>query len=228
MSNVMKLTLAVVLALAAAGLNAIWLSAEKHPPTYVAAAADLPAGQVISLNMMAEVPIPGDPEKLRATLIPWASRATILGIKATRPFIRGDMFFQSDIKAPLELAEFEVLGPFKLISVGSRFTQGNGKPEEAGLDSSGNNITIAVNANFDERTRRLLQIFDPSRGANKDKAVRIVAIQVIPKEQQKNSAVPDDKNVVFQPISLDGITNIPRVLLAGDVIRFVIPAHSSL
>jgi hypothetical protein len=228
MSNVLKLTLAVVLALAAAGLNAIWLSAEKHPPTYVAAAADLPAGQVISANMMAEVPIPGDPDKLRATLIPWASRATILGIKATRPYIRGDMFFQSDIKAPLELAEFEVLGPFKLIGVGSRFTQANGKPDEAQLDSSGNNITIAVNANFDERTRRLLQIVDPSRGANKDKPVRIVAIQVVPKEEQKNSAAPDDKNVVYQTISLDGITNVPRVLLAGDVIRFVIPAHSSL
>lgn len=228
MSNVMKLTLAVLLALAAAGLNAIWLSAEKHPPTYVAAAVDLPAGQVITLNAMAEVPIPGDPTKLSASLIPFASRTTLLGIKTTRPYIRGDMFFQSDIKAPLELAEFEVLGPFKLISVGSRFTQPNGKAEEAQLDSSGNNITIAVNANFDERTRRLLQIVDPSRGANKDRPVRIVAIQVIPKEEQKNSPAPDDKNVVFQTISLDGITNVPRVLLAGDVIRFVIPAHSSL
>ncbi len=113
----------MVLALAAAGLNAIWLSAEKHPPTYVAAGTDLPAGQVITDEMLMPVPIPGDPEKLRASLIPLGSRATLLGIKTTRPYIRGDMFFQSDIKAPLELAEFEVLGPFKLISVGSRFTE---------------------------------------------------------------------------------------------------------
>ena len=228
MSNVMKLVLAVVLALAAAGLNAVWLSAEKHPPTYAAAAVDLPAGEVISLSAMTEVPIPGDPEKLRATFIPFANQATLLGIKTTRPYIRGDMFFQSDIKAPLELAEFEVLGPFKLISVGSRFTQANGKLDESALDASGNNITIAVNANFDERTRRLLQIVDPSRGANNEKPARIVAIQVIPKEEQKNSPAPNDKNVVYQTISLDGITNVPRVLLAGDVIRFVIPAHSSL
>jgi hypothetical protein len=228
MSNVMKLVLAVVLALAAAGLNALWLSAEKHPATYVAAAVDLPAGQAITAEAMTEVPVPGDPDKLRATLIPWASRATILGIKSTRPFIRGDVFFQSDIKAPLELAEFEVLGPFKLISVGSRLTQPTGKADEAQLDSGANNITIAVNANFDERTRRLLQIVDPSRGPNKDRPARIVAIQVVPKEQQKSSPVPDDKNVVYQTISLEGITNVPRVMLAGDVIRFVIPAHSSL
>ena len=42
------------------------------------------------------------------------------------------------------------------------------------------------------------------------------------------SDAPDDKHVVYQTISLDGITNVPRVILAGDVIRFVIPAHSSL
>ena len=75
MSNVMKLTLAVVLALAAAALNAVWLSAEKHPATYVAAAADLPMGQAITNEMLTDVPVPGDPEKLRASLIPSASRA---------------------------------------------------------------------------------------------------------------------------------------------------------
>ncbi|HEX4412730.1 MAG TPA: SAF domain-containing protein [Lacipirellulaceae bacterium] len=228
MSNVMKLVLAVVLALAAAGLNAIWLSAEKHPATYVAAAVDLPAGEVITADAMTAVPVPGDADKLKASLIPFDNKATLLGLKTSRAYNRGDMFFQSDIKAPLELAEFEVLGPFKLISVGARFTQNNGKVEESQLDSSGNNITIAVNANFDERTRKLLQIVDPTRTAGKDKPVRIVAIQVVPKEEQKNSPAPADKNVVFQTISLDGITNVPRVLLAGDVIRFVIPAHSSL
>ena len=36
MSHVAKLSIAVVLALLAAGLNAMWLSAEKRPPTFVA------------------------------------------------------------------------------------------------------------------------------------------------------------------------------------------------
>jgi len=227
MSNVTKLTLAVVLALAAAALNAAWLSAEKHPATYVAAAADLPVGQVITNEMLSDVPIPGNPDQLRASLIPSASRAILLGRMTFRNYIRGDMFFQRDNKPQEQLAEFEVLGPFKLIGVGARFTEVNTKQDESQLDASGNNITIAVNANFDERTRRLLQIVDPSRGPIRDRAARIVAIQVIPKEEQKGLAA-DDKNVVYQTISLEGITNVPRVLLEGDVIRFVVPAQNSL
>ena len=41
MGNVLKLLLAVVLALAAAGLNAMWLTAEKRPPVFVVANVDL-------------------------------------------------------------------------------------------------------------------------------------------------------------------------------------------
>jgi hypothetical protein len=228
MRNVVKLLLAVALALGAAALNAMWLSAEKHAPVFVAASTDLPAGEVITDAHLAAVPIPGDFNTLRASLIPYGNRAILLGLKASRNYYRGDMFFPGDIQAPLQLPEFEVLGPFKLISVGSRFTEAAAKPGEQQIDASGNNITIAVNANFDERTRKLLQIVDPSRGPNRDRSTRIVAIQVIPKEDQKASAVADDKNVVYQTIALDGITNVPRVLLAGDVIRFVVPAHTSL
>lgn len=225
MNNVAKLSLAVVLALIAAALNAIWLSAEKRPTMYVAASTDLAAGQQISEAMLAPVPVPGNPDTLRASLIPYANRAILLGLKTSRIYIRGDMFFQRDIKAPLELASFDVLGPFKLISVGSRFTQANSKQDESQLDASGNNITIAVDAKFDERTRKLLQIIDQGRGPNR--ATRIIAIQVIPKEEQTAAPPVDEKNVVYQTVQLDGIANVPRVLLAGDVIRFVIPKNDS-
>ena len=225
MSNVTKLSLAFVLALAAAALNAMWLSAQKKPTTYVAAAEDFAAGQVITADMLAPVPVPGNPEALRASLIPFDSRAILLGMKTSRIYIRGDMFFQRDIQAPKELAKFELLGPFRLIGVGSRFTEPNSKQDESQLDASGNNITIAVNANFDERARRLLQIIDPGRSENR--AMRIIAIQVVPKEEQTAVTTTDDKNVVYQTVQLDGIANVPRVLLAGDVIRFVIPASDT-
>lgn len=228
MSNVMKLSLAVVLAFAAAALNAVWLSAEKHPTTYVAAGIDIVAGTFITDAMLMPIPVPGDPDTLRASIIPYSSMPTLLGSPAVRTYVRGDMFFQRDIKAPLELAQFEVLGPFRLISVGQQFTQANAKKDETQSDSGGNTITIAVSANFDERTRRLLQIIDPSRSPNRDKARRIVAIQVVPKEEQTASPPAEEKNVVYQTVQLEGIANVPRVLLAGDVIRFVIPAHDSL
>jgi hypothetical protein len=227
MGNVLKLLLAVVLALAAAGLNAVWLTAEKRPPEFVMANADLPAGQTITNEMLGSIPVPGKKDTLSTALIPYANRAILLGLKTSRDYHRGDVFFQRDITAPRQLAEFEVLGPFKLISVGGRFTDQGKKDEVGGGDSAGNNITIAVSANFDERTRKLLQIVDPTRAA-KDKTTRIIAIQVVPKEDLATSQLSEDKQVVYQTISLEGITNVPKVLLVGDVIRFVVPAHSTL
>src|SRR5207244_1188615 len=97
MNNVMKLSFAVVLALAAAALNVLWLSAEKRPTMFVAAGADVPAGQPITNEMLAPVPVPGDSDTLRASLIPYANRAILLGMKTPRNYIRGDIFFQRDI-----------------------------------------------------------------------------------------------------------------------------------
>jgi hypothetical protein len=228
MSHAAKLSFAIVLALVAAALNALWLSAEKRPALFVAAATQLPVGEPITDEMLTPVAVPGDASKLRASLIPYPDRAILLGMKTPRDYIGGDMFFQRDIQAPKELASFELIGPFRLISVGERFTKAGTQPEENQLDPGGNTITIAVSANFDERTRRLLQIIDPNRNPNREKITRIIAVQVVPKEEQATSAAIDDKNVVYQTIQLEGIANVPRVLLAGDVIRFVVPAHDSL
>ena len=122
-----------------------------------------------------------------------------------------------------------MLGPFKLISVGERFKSAGSAEPDAQASEGGNNVTIAVSSNFDERTRRLLDIIDPSRvGDSTKQAMRIVAVQVIPKNELSPSAKLDDKNVVYQTVSLDGIENVPRVLLEGDVVRFVVPAADSL
>ncbi len=227
MSHVTKLSLAVGLAFAAAALNAMWLSAEKRPPTFVAAKTDLLAGKEITDAVLTEVPVPGNPAKLRESLIPYANRTILLGRKAPRNYARGDMFFQRDIQAPLELAEFEVLGPFRLVSIGDRFKQA-GQTDEKNFDPSGNNVTIAVSKDFDERTRRLLEIIDPNRRPGIAQTAKIIAVQVIPKEQQSSVPAADDKNIVYQTVSLQGIENVPRVLLEGEVIRFVIPASTSL
>lgn len=229
MSHVSKLSFAIVLALIAAGLNAMWLSAAKRPPSFVAVSVDVPEGQQFTDEMLTSVPVPGDSDKLRQSLIPYESRAILYGMKAPRSYIAGDVVFERDVQAPLELAKFEVLGPFQLISVGERFKTPDAEQQDAQASEGGNNVTIAVDANFDERTRRLLEIIDPSRrsGAT-DKASRIVAVQVIPKNEQTAADKPASKNIVYQTVSLDGIENVPRVLLEGDVIRFVVPASDSL
>lgn len=229
MSHATKLSLAVGIALVAAVLNAMWLRAEKSPASFVAAGVDLPAGTEIDDSMLVAVPVPGDLERLRASLIPYANRAILFGLKTSRDYVRGDVFFQRDIQKPLEPARFEVLGPFRLISVGERFKRPGNPQEEDRLDPGGNNVTIAVSASFDERTRRLLEVINPNQPANSGNNVpRIVAVQVIPKDQQSSTEVANEKDVVYQTISLQGIENVPRVLLEGDVIRFVIPARDSL
>ncbi len=226
MSHVGKLSIAVVLALLAAGLNAMWLSAEKRPATFVAVAVDVKQGQPLMDELLTSVPVPGDAEKLRESLIPYSGRAILYGVKAARNYTAGDVVFQRDLQAPLELSKFEILGPFRLISVGERFK--NAEDAAAGAEG-GNNITIAVSSNFDERTRRLLEIIDPSRSGTSGKSgSRIVAVQVIPKNEQPADAKLDDKAVVYQTVSLDGIENVPRVLLEGDVVRFVVPASDPL
>jgi hypothetical protein len=228
MSHVAKLSIAVVLALLAAGLNAMWLSAEKRPPTFTAVSINLPAGQKITDEALVSVPVPGDADKLRESLIPYSGRSILYGMPASRDYTAGDMVFQRDLQAPRELTKFEILGPFQLISVGERFKSPTAE-QEAGASEGGNNVTIAVSANFDDRTRRLLEIIDPSRRGNSANASqRIVAVQVIPKNELKAADKPSDKNVVYQTVALDGIENVPRVLLEGDVVRFVVPATDQL
>jgi hypothetical protein len=228
MSHVTKLSLAVGLAFAAAALNAIWLSAEKRPPTFVAARTDLAAGKEITDAMLTAVPVPGDPARLRESLIPYGNRTILFGRKAVRNYVRGDMFFQRDVQAPNEPTQYEVLGPFRLVSIGDRFRKADAPNPEKDFDPSGNNVTIAVGKDFDERTRRLLEIVDPNRRPGSANSAKIVAVQVIPKDQQTSIPAADDKNVVYQTVSLQGIENVPRVLLEGEVIRFVIPASTSL
>jgi hypothetical protein len=229
MSHVAKLSLAVGLAFAAALLNAMWLTAAKRPPTFVAVSTDVSAGQDISDDALMEVPVPGDPEKLREALIPYSNRAILFGRKSPRNYARGDVLFYRDIQPPTEPAKFEVVGPFRLMYVGDRFKQTSSDQKEDRIDPGGNNVTIAVSKDFDERTRRLLELIDPNRKPGQEtRTTKIVAVQVIPEEEKASAPAADEKNIVLQTVSLQGIENVPRVLLEGALIRFVVPDESPL
>ena len=103
MSHVAKLSIAVLIALLAAGLNAMWLSAAKRPPTFTAVSINLPQGQQITDDALMSVPVPGDAEKLRQSLVPYASRAILFGVPASRDYAAGDLVFQRDLQAPRNL-----------------------------------------------------------------------------------------------------------------------------
>ena len=90
-------------------------------------------------------------------------------------------------------------------------------------------MTIALDANFDDKTRRLLDVINPQPDSiDEEDSLHIVAVQVVPSESNGGlaSSQPTNENIVYQTVSLEGIANVPRVLLEGDMIRFVIPAET--
>lgn len=229
MSNLIKLLLALFLGIVAAGANWVWASAKAKPAEFVVAKSQLKVGRSISEDDLVPVPVPGDFEQLKKSLIPYKNRALLFGAKATRNYEPGDVFFQRDIQPPAELSEWNVIGPFRLISVGARFKEVDEATQAYASDSSRNNVTIEVSSNFDEKTRRLLDVIAPSfDGEKKDATHNIVAVQVIPTARNAQPQnLRSNPNTVYQTVSLEGITHVPRVLLAGDQILFVVPGRRS-
>ena len=226
MKHLTGLGFAAVLGLAAAGLNWVWISGLATPDEFVAMQSDVAAGEKLTEEDLTAIPVPGNREELRKSLITWQDRAILFGTQAHRDYRAGDVVFHRDIQAPAKNLQWDVIGPFKLIGVGERFTERSGDElDDARTD--GNNLTIAVDANFDERTRKLLEVIRTDRDSDEARPA-IVAVQVLPSNQ--NDRLQQDEvseNLVYQTVSLDGIANVPRVLLEGDMIRFVIPARPS-
>ncbi len=222
MSNIFSLCLALVLGVLAAGLNMAWVSTQARPSQFVALKAPLEAGKEIQEDTLMAIPVPGNLAELKRSLVPFANRSILFGMKAPRSFAAGDVVFQRDIQAPAEASRWEVVGPFQLISVGEKFSS----DDQYAARSGDNNVTIAVAANFDEQTRRLLEVIGSNRTGDVrgDESLNIVAVQVVPtKGNERSSQRTNSQNVVYQTVSLQGIANVPRVLLEGDMIRFVIP-----
>ncbi len=227
MKHLMGLGFAVLLGVIAAGLNWAWISGLATPDDYVAIKSDISIGEELDEEDLIAIPVPGKREDLRSAFIPWTDRAILFGATANRDYVAGDVVFHRDILAPAENSQWDVIGPFKLISVGERFKERT-IDELDYMRTDGNTLTIAVDANFDERTRRLLEVIRTDR-TDEQHVAKIVAVQVLPPNQStqigERTQNPEPQNVVYQTVSLDGIANVPRVLLAGNMIRFVVPAR---
>lgn len=225
MSHLGKFGISVVLGCLAAGLNWAWLAAEKSPPMFVAVRVDVRSGDKLTEDMLMAVPVPGAIAKLRLSLIPYNNRALVYGMPADRDYTAGDMLFQRDIHQPMEPPTWDVIGPFQIISVGSRFKQQDGESQD--YSGTNDNVTIAVDRNFGDRTSRLLEALGAKildRGARQgDHALKIVAVQVVPRGAVDAASEIPAEDVVYQTVSLGGIPNVPRVLLEGEMIRFVAP-----
>lgn len=224
MTNLLKLLFALFLGLTAAGVNWVWVSTQAKPARFVAAKSAIKSGRLIDEEDLVPIPVPGDVDRLKKSLVPYKNRAILFGAQATRDYEPGDVFFQQDVVAPTEQSEWDVIGPFRLISVGARFKAPDKATEDYVNDGGRNNVTIEVSADFDQKTKRLLEVISPSFDGKSKGTNNIVAVQVVPtREGASGVGLTPSADSVYQTISLEGITNVPRVLLAGDRIRFVIP-----
>ncbi len=238
MTYLFKLTLALTLGMVAAALNWIYVSSQTQPATYVAVTAMVERGSEITQDDLAALPVPGDPARLRKSLIPYDNRSMLFGRKATRDYEVGDLVFAGDLAPESDRSQWDVIGPFELISVGERFKQAAGREQGVSSSTRGDTVTIAVDANFGEQTSRLLSVIagDLDRQRGED-ARTIVAVQVVPSQKSRAPNSSDlrslrgeegglpsaPETVVYQTVSLQGIANVPVVLLEGDFIRFVVP-----
>lgn len=247
MTYVLKLILALGLGTCAAGFNWVYMSSLAKPTMYVSVAGTIVAGQVIEEDDLQPVPVPGDDQQLVKSLVPFSSRSVLFGRRAARGYLDGDLVFSRDLVSDPALEKWDVIGPFELISVGERFKQPEGRAENLVGSTRGDTVTIAVAASFDVQTSRLLSVIAGEVGGSRTsrrgsaKQVEIIAVQVVP---SRRPSVAEDSlvlqnpgafaeqfgfphsgsnEVVYQTVSLQGIANVPGVLLEGDFIRFVVP-----
>jgi hypothetical protein len=222
MNSVTKFTIAIVLGVAASATNMAWLMQQKKPPSYVGFNQNLDRGTVISAEMLIPVPIPGDPEQVKKSLIPFANRRQLLGTRIPRSIRTGDMCLYADLSLPMKKLDFEVLGPFRIVGVGGAFKEQS--INETRIGGGGNNVTIAISPSLDDQSRRLLEIL--ATGG------KLSMIQVIPSSEkaltQRALEATQHDNYVHQTISLAGIEHVPSVLYDGAVIQFLLPVTREL
>lgn len=247
MSVLLRLSVAIGCGAAAAIAHWMYLDMQSRPQTYVGFNDAHEVGQEVVEGELVPIPIPGDASRLQKSLIPYSQRALLFGRKATRDYEAGDIVFVQDLSAPEQADVWEVIGPFKLISVGARFKREGGSTSESNASMRGDTVTIAVDADFSEQTGRLLRVIAAEAVPDSERPPKIIAVQVVPElggqqrtirsgrervrqtspvsdeseTRQPEDASRDDK--VFQTVSLSGIPNVPAVLLEGDFIRFVVP-----
>lgn len=102
MDNWKRLSVPIVLGLAAAGLNWYSVSRKVRPTSYVAVKRSVSAGEKITKGVLVKVDICGDHGLERAAL-PWGERSLLYGWRATRNLQRGDLVLRRDAN-PVQFA----------------------------------------------------------------------------------------------------------------------------
>lgn len=249
MSITARLATALVVGLAAAGLNALALMSSVREGVYVSMKAAVPRGEPVSGDLLKQVAVPGDPAEVGRSLVPWKDRGLVVQMRAPRDFATGDVILQRDLREAIQLANRDELDllRFRVIAVGGRFKRQSAAEAEQTSGGDGNFVTIAVKQLPEKspstgepedviKSRRMVRLVTQrAAGGSPDAADRIFGVAVFPRsELGQATTASESPAAIEQPkddemlltVPLEGIESVPDVILVGgDIGFFMLPEY---
>jgi hypothetical protein len=249
MSMTARLAAAIVIGLAAAGLNALALMSSVREGGYVSLKAAVSRGKPISGDLLKKVAVPGAQAEVGRSLVPWQDRGLVLQMRAPRDYAAGDVILRRDVREAIQLATRDGLKllRFRVIAVGDRFKRQSAAEAEQTSGGDGSFVTIAVEQRSkdpphddDEQRvtegRRMIRLVTQrAAGGPPDAADRIYGVAVFPRggpgSATANAAGPEaielpGKEEMLLTVPLEGIESVPSVILVGgDIGFFMLPEY---
>jgi hypothetical protein len=247
MSITARLVTALVVGLAAAGLNALALLSSVGRGTYVSLTAAVSRCEPISEGLLKQVAIPGVAAEVGRSLVPWEDRGLVLQMRAPRDYAAGDVILQRDLQEAIRLATRDGLKllRFRVIAVGGRFKRQSATEAQQASGGDGSFVTIAVEQaaespdHPDDKKevkdgRRMIRLVTQrATGGSPDATDRIYGVAVFPRgepaadatgsEGPESIELPKD-NEMLLTVPLEGIESVPDVILVGgDIGFFMLP-----
>jgi len=249
MSITTRLGIALAVGLAAAGLNVLALMSAVGKGGYVSLKAAVSQGKPVSDDLLEQLAVPGDPEAVGQSLVPWKDRGLVLQMRAPRDYAAGDVILQRDLREAIRLAARDGLEllRFRVIAVGDRFKRQSASEAQQTSGGDGSFVTIAVeqrsndpHRDDDEQRvkdgRRMIRLVTQrAANASPDATDRIYGVAVFPRggpgsatanaEGDEAIELPGEEEMLLT-VPLEGVESVPSVILVGgDIGFFMLPEY---
>jgi hypothetical protein len=238
-SYVVRFSIAVAIAVVAVVLNFAWVKQNTNTTEYVIVNQQIDKDEIIRSSDLTSISLP---QKYRdqydKTFVPYEDRFWVIGKPASKVFEKNEIILRQYLEDELDnLPKIDVLGPFRLYSVGTQLV-GTASTQSTYAYGGGIPITFIAKRvqgkdnelTFDKNTRRLLQLIEYektiSQQRGQDKGWRILSITNLPDEpntDETNDDETENSNTTETPYQLaaDEVTitvEVPNVPILSTVL----------